>query len=99
MSNGEIHTISETLETSVHSSAVFSVTKYSAPPQNPAAASQHSSRQESANSFFGAMNQIHTYASTKRHTKISTGVIPLPISTFVETNVVPQIATVASATR
>ena len=45
------------------------------------------------------MNQIHTYASTKRHTKISTGVIPLPISTFVETNVVPQIATVASATR
>ena len=39
------------------------------------------------------------YAITKRAKKIATGCIPAPISTFVLTNVTPQTATTASASK
>ena len=95
--------MSDVLVAVVNSIDAFSVRKYNEPPVTPSSSISSSSRHESAKTLKRFVARlpisISTYARMKRSVKISAGDSPLWSNIFVNTNVVPQMATVKNATR
>ena len=96
MNRGATATMTPTFEAVVYTSAMFSMRKYSVTPQAPAATNSSSSRQPATRKRRGRMAHSAAKPSAKRKNRISIGEQPSS-STFVDTNVTPQMSTVTSA--
>ena len=96
--SGVVLHINATLDTSVYSKAVFSVTKYKVPPISPPDRHKASSLSVSANSLIGRLQrQMQPYANMNRHNKMSEGPSPASKRDLEDTKVVPHTITTSNA--
>ena len=97
--SGDNVTISDTLDTKVYVTAIFSAMKYTDPPQTPHSINITSSRNEFENSGFGQIIKVNKYASINLRRYISTAVKPLLSNTLVEINEAPHAVTAIAVGR